>query len=122
LVDKIRLTKGTGRAAIQPQNYLEGIEAVGRNPHKRRGRPMSNDATNLLSVDGYRGPGTYAEALLVQSHQKEAASRSAKFLNYGWSTNENVVILESLINPNTMEVLHYWLVTAPREGRVNRGE
>jgi hypothetical protein len=36
---------------------------------------MSNGATNIISLDGYRGPGTYAEALLVQSHQKEAASR-----------------------------------------------
>jgi hypothetical protein len=76
---------------------------------------MSNGTTNIISLDGYRGPGTYAEALLVQSHQKEAASRSAKILNYGWSTSENVIcskttqgILESLINPNTMEVIHYW--------------
>ena len=76
---------------------------------------MSNDATNILSLDGHRGPRTYAEALLVQSHQKEAGARSAKFLNYGWSTRENVIcskttqgILESLINPNTMEVIHYW--------------
>jgi len=64
---------------------------------------MSNDATKLIS------------ALLLQLHQKEAAARSAKFQNYGWSTNENVIcsrttqgILESLINPNTMEVTHYW--------------
>ena len=76
---------------------------------------MSNDATNIISLDGYRGPGTYAEALLIQSHHKEAAARSAKFLNYGWSTNENVIcskttqgILESLVNPNTMEVIHHW--------------
>ena len=76
---------------------------------------MSNDATNIISLDEYRGPGTYAEALLVQSHQKEAAARSAKFQNYGWSTRENVIcskttqgILESLINPNTMEVIHHW--------------
>jgi hypothetical protein len=85
---------------------------------------MSNDATNIISLDRYGGPGTYAEALLVQSHQKEAAARSAKFLNHGWCTNENVIcskttqgILESLINPNTMEVIHYW----PRHGeRVRR--
>jgi hypothetical protein len=76
---------------------------------------MSHDATNILWLDRHRGPGTYAEALLVQSHQKEAGARSAKFLNYGWSTRENVIyskttqgILESLINPNTMEVIHYW--------------
>ena len=76
---------------------------------------MSHGATNIISLDGHRGPGTYAEALLVQSHQKEAASRSAKFLDYGWSTRENVIcskttqgILESLINPNTMEVIHHW--------------
>ena len=76
---------------------------------------MSNGATNIISLDRYRAPGTYAEALLVQSHQKEAGARSAKFLNYGWSTRENVIcskttqgILESVINPNTMEVIHYW--------------
>ena len=81
----------------------------------RWGSPMSNDATNIISLDGHRGPGTYAEALLIQSHQKEAAARSAKILNYGCSTDENVIcskttqgILESLINPNTMEVIHYW--------------
>ena len=89
-------------------------------------------ATNIISLDGYRGPGTYAEALLVQSHQKEAAARSAKFLNYGWSTNENVIcskttqgILESVVNPNTMEVIHYWPSHRERvrrlvEGRVTR--
>ena len=76
---------------------------------------MSNGATNIISLEGYRGPGTYAEGPLVQSHQKEAAARSAKILNYGCSTRENVIcskttqgILESLINPNTMEVIHYW--------------
>src|SRR5262245_53611171 len=31
---------------------------------------MSHNATNIILLDGYRGPGTYAEALLVQSHQK----------------------------------------------------
>ena len=76
---------------------------------------MSNGPTNIISLDGHRGPGTYAEALLIQAHEKEVASRSAKFLNYGWSTNENVIcskttqgILESVVNPNTMEVIHYW--------------
>ena len=76
---------------------------------------MSNDATNIISLDAHRGYGTYAEALLIQSHQKEAATRSAKILNYGCSTDENVIcskttqgILESLNNPNTMEVIHHW--------------
>jgi len=76
---------------------------------------MSNDTTNIISLDAHRGYGTYAEALLIQSHQKEAAARSAKILNYGCSTDENVIcskttqgVLESLINPNTMEVIHYW--------------
>ena len=93
---------------------------------------MSNGATNIISLDGHRGPGTYAEALLVQSHQKEAAARSAKFLNYGWFTNENVIcskttqgILESVVNPNTMDVIHYWPSHRERvrrlvEGRVTR--
>jgi hypothetical protein len=76
---------------------------------------MSSDSGNIILFDRFRGPGTYAEALLEQSHQKEGAARSAKFLNYGWSANENVIcskttqgVLESLINPSTMEVIHYW--------------
>jgi hypothetical protein len=76
---------------------------------------MSNDAENIISLNRIRGPGTYTEALLEQSHRKEAAVRSAEFVTYGWSANENVIcsktmqgILESLINPNTMEVIHYW--------------
>src|SRR6516165_5799630 len=81
--------------------------------NNRWGSPMSNGTTNIISLDGYRRPGTYAEALRVQSHQKEAAARSAKILNYGCSTDENVIcskttqgVLESLINPNiTMEVI-----------------
>ena len=89
-------------------------------------------ATNIISLDRHRGPGTYAEALLVQSHQKEAAPRSAKILNYGCSTDENVIcskttqgVLESLINPNTMDSdsslaqPSRWSA-ASREGRVMR--
>ena len=85
---------------------------------------MSNAAGNIIPLDWFRGPGTYTEALLEQSHRKEAAARSAKFVNYGWSANENVIcsktthgILESLINPNTMEVIHYW---ASQRERVRR--
>jgi hypothetical protein len=85
---------------------------------------MSNAAGNIIPLDRFRGPGTYTEALLEQSHRKEAAARSAKFVNYGWSENENVIcsktthgILESLINPNTMEVIHYW---ASQRERVRR--
>src|SRR5262249_5922275 len=95
-----------------PQNTEKALKLFRRN---RGSAPMSHNATNIISLDGHRGPGTYAEALLVQSHQKEAGARSAKFLNYGWSTRENVIcskttqgILESVINPNTMEVIHYW--------------
>ena len=76
---------------------------------------MSHQATNIISLERHAGPGTYAEALLVQSHQKEAAPRSAKILNYGCSTDENVIcskttqgVLESVVNPNTKEVIHYW--------------
>jgi hypothetical protein len=89
---------------------------------------MSNDAENIISLNRIRGPGTYTEALtealLEQSHRKEAAARSAEFVTYGWSANENVIcskttqgILESLINPDTMEVIHYW--ANPRD-RVRR--
>jgi hypothetical protein len=76
---------------------------------------MSNDAGNIIPLDKFRGPGTYTEALLEQSHEKEAASRTAKFLDYGWRTDKNVIcskttlgILESHLDANTMEVDHYW--------------
>jgi hypothetical protein len=100
---------------FSPKITEKALKVFRASSDNRWGSPMSNDATNVVSLDGYRGPGTYAEALLVQSHQKEAAARSAKILNYGCSTDENVIcskttqgILESLINPNTMEVIHYW--------------
>jgi hypothetical protein len=76
---------------------------------------MSNHAGNIISLNRLRAPRTYTEALLEQSHRKEVAGRSAEFVYYGWSANENVIcskttqgILESLINPSTMEVIHYW--------------
>jgi len=76
---------------------------------------MSNHAGNIIPLDKFRAPGTYTEALLEQSHRNEAAGRSAQFVNFGWSANENVIcsktthgILESVINPSTMEVIHYW--------------
>jgi len=85
---------------------------------------MSNDAGNIIPLDRLMGPGTYTEALLEQSHRKEAAARSAEFVTYGCSANENVIcskttlgILEPLINPNTMEVIHYW---ASERERVRR--
>jgi hypothetical protein len=52
---------------------------------------MSNDAENIISLNRIRGPGTYTEALLEQSHRKEAAARSAEFVTYGWCANENVI-------------------------------
>jgi hypothetical protein len=86
---------------------------------------MSDVAENVIPLDGFKGPGTYTEALLKQSHRKEAAVRSAKFVNYGWSANENVIcpnttngILESLINPITMEVIHYWASQGQRMRRL----
>jgi hypothetical protein len=86
---------------------------------------MSNNAGNIIPLDRFRAPGTYTEALLEQSHRKEAASRSAEFVNYGWSANENVIcsktthgILESLVNPNTMEVIHYWASQRERARRL----
>jgi hypothetical protein len=87
--------------------------------------PMSNDAGNIIPLDEYRGPGAYTEPLLEQSHRKEAAARSAEFVTYGWSATENVIcskttrgILESLINPNTMEVIHYWASQRDRQRRL----
>jgi hypothetical protein len=104
-----------GPLQFSPKITEKALKHFGAIPPIAGGSPMSHDATNLISLDRYRGPGTYAEALLVQSHQKEAAFRSAKILNYGCSTDENVIcskttqgILESVVNPNTMEVIHYW--------------
>jgi hypothetical protein len=86
---------------------------------------MSNNTGNIISLDRFRGPGTYTEALLEQSHQKEVASRSAKFLNYRCSVSEYVIcskttrgVLESLINPDTMEVIHDWASDRERVRRL----
>jgi hypothetical protein len=86
---------------------------------------MGTDTGNIVLLDRFRESGTFTEALLEQSHRKEAASRSAKFLNYRWSANEYVIcsktthgILESLINPNTMEVIHYWANRHDRQRRL----
>jgi hypothetical protein len=113
--DKIRRFIEPSALQFSPKITRKALKLFRCSSDNRWGSPMSNDATNIISLDGYSGPGTYAEALLVQSHQKEAAARSAKILNYGWSTNENVIcskttqgILESVVNPNTMEVIHYW--------------
>ena len=76
---------------------------------------MSNDAENIIPLDSFRGHGTYTEALLEQSHEREAAARTAKFLNYGWRTDKNTIcskttlgILESHLDLNTMEIDHHW--------------
>jgi hypothetical protein len=86
---------------------------------------MSNEAGNTILLDRYRAPGTYMEALLEQSHRREAAARSAGFVTYGWSATQNVIcskttlgILESHINPNTMEVIHYWASQRDRQRRL----
>jgi hypothetical protein len=86
---------------------------------------MSNDAENIISLNRIRGLGTYTEALLEQSHRKEAAARSAEFVTFGWSANESVIcskttqgILESLMNPDTMEVIHYWVNQRDRVRRL----
>jgi len=86
---------------------------------------MDNIAGNVIPLDRFEGLGTYTEALLEQSHRSEAAARSANFVNYGWSASENVIcsktthgILESLINPSTMEVIHYWASQGQRVRRL----
>jgi hypothetical protein len=123
LIDTIRLSiepgalqfsrKFTGKAGLFPCATIGGDG------------PMSNNAGNITSLDRFTETGTYSEALLEQSHRKEAATRSAKFLNYRWSANEYVIcsrtthgILESLINPNTMEVIHHWASQRDRQRRL----
>ena len=110
-IDKIHPSNRTGHAISAPTIGGDG--------------PMSNNAGNIIPLDRFRALGTYTEALLEQSHRKEAAARSAEFVNYGWSANENVIcsktthgILESLINPNTMEVIHYWASQRERARRL----
>jgi hypothetical protein len=123
LIDKIRPSIWTGSAAIWPQIYWE----AGATPCPTVGGDgrMSNDTGNIILLERFRAPGTYTEALLEQSHRKEAASRSAKFLTYRWSANEYVIcsktthgVLESLINPSTMEVIHYWASQRDRQRRL----
>jgi hypothetical protein len=123
LVDTIRLSiepgvlqfsrKFTGKAELLPCATIGGDG------------PMSNDTGSIVSLERFTEAGTYSEALLEQSHRKEAATRSAKFLNYRWSANEYVIcsrtthgILESLINPNTMEVIHHWASQRDRQRRL----
>jgi hypothetical protein len=123
LLDTIRLSiepgalqfsrKFTGKAELFPSATIGGDG------------PMSNNAGSITSPDEFTEAGTYSEALLEQSHRKEAATRSAKFLNYRWSANEYVIcsrtthgILESLINPNTMEVIHHWASQRDRQRRL----
>jgi len=86
---------------------------------------MSYNAGSIIPPDRFMGPGICTAALLEQSHLKEAAARSAEFLNFGWSANENVIcsrtthgVLESLINPSTMEVIHYWASQRDRQRRL----
>jgi hypothetical protein len=86
---------------------------------------MSNHAGNIIPLDKFRAPGTYTEALLEQSHRNEAAGRSAQFVNFGCSANEVCSktthgILESVINPSTMEVIHYWASQGQRARRLVR--
>jgi hypothetical protein len=90
--------------------------------HQRQG--INADARKIISLESFEGPRNYPEALLEQSHQKEVADRSAKFLNYKYYITENVICskttqgtLESLINPNTMEVIHSWTRASSRENR-----
>jgi hypothetical protein len=91
----------------------------------QRKREISAEARTIISLDSFKGSGNCPEALLAQSHQKEVADRSAKFLYYKSYINENVIcskttkgMLESLINPNTMEVIHSWTRAFPsRENR-----
>ena len=116
LIDTIRLSiepgalqfsrKFTGKAELFPSATIGGDG------------PMSNNAGSITSLDRFT-------EILEQSHRKEAATRSAKFLNYRWSANEYVIcsrtthgILESLINPNTMEVIHHWASQRDRQRRL----
>ncbi len=52
---------------------------------------------------------------LFQAHENEAADQGAEFLKYGWFSERNRIfskttngILESRVNPETMQVIHFW--------------
>lgn len=53
--------------------------------------------------------------ILWRAHEEEASRRGAEFHNYGWVTNDNVILsktsvgyLESQIDPGTIKVTHRW--------------
>lgn len=61
---------------------------------------------------------------LFHAHENEVADRGAEFVIYGWFSERNRIfskttngILESLINPATMRVIHFW--SHKRSGPIN---
>jgi len=111
------MTESTVWSPLHHHFYKVRIDQI------QRKREISAEARTIVSLDSFRGSGNYP-ALLAQSHQKEVADRSAKFLNYKSYINENVIcskttkgMLESLINPNTMEVIHSWTRASSRENQ-----
>jgi hypothetical protein len=53
--------------------------------------------------------------MLWRAHEEEASRRGAEFYNYGWVTDNNVILsktsvgyLESQIDPGTIKVTHRW--------------
>jgi hypothetical protein len=78
----------------------------------------------------YTAPGAEAgdpvEDKLLRSHEAEAEKQGAE-LNYGWSTGDNAIcsktakgILESNINPKTMQVRHFWTLWGSPEDLMGR--
>jgi hypothetical protein len=61
---------------------------------------------------------------LHQAHEDEAARLGVEFTNFGWASDENGIcskttkgILDSSINPNTMQVSHSWITYEERARR-----
>ena len=61
---------------------------------------------------------------LLRAHKKEAGRLGVEFTNFGWASDENGIcskttkgILDSSINPNTMQVSHSWITYEERARR-----
>ena len=73
----------------------------------------------------YVAPGASGESpeedKLLRAQEAEAEKYGAEFYNYGWGTDTNCIesktergILESRIDPSTMEVSHCWILWKDR--------
>jgi hypothetical protein len=82
---------------------------------------MDDDSITFLIAPG-ACPDDPAEEKLLREHEAEAARQGAEFSNYGWGQSDyglasktTAGVLDSQINPETMEVTHTWETYEERE-------